>query len=89
MFGKRVTHRVAKSLLSEMGRASCRSGDVAIVAFVMPLDALARLGLGLRRPLVSMRAFLHIRVQDIRFRPDSVQTLDPDQIRDWNPSHAI
>jgi hypothetical protein len=45
MFGKRVTQQGREIVLREMGRARCGSGDVAIVAFVTPLDALARLGL--------------------------------------------
>jgi hypothetical protein len=44
MFGKRVTQQSREIVLREMGRARCGSGDVAIVAFVTPLDALARLG---------------------------------------------
>jgi hypothetical protein len=44
MLGKCVTQQDREIVLREMGRASCASGDVEIVAFVMPLDALARLG---------------------------------------------
>lgn len=45
MFGKCVTQQGREIVLREMVHASCGSGDVAIVAFVMPLGALARLGL--------------------------------------------
>ena len=44
MLGKCVTQQGREIVLRVMGRASYGSGDVAIVAFVMPLDALARLG---------------------------------------------
>lgn len=57
MFAKCVTQQGREIVLREMDRASCGSGDdVAFVAFVMPLDALARPGLRPRTVTVGRQA---------------------------------